>query len=42
MIKWLDGGFDIAVLDTFAFLSYLLAFWVDLLLGLTLCRLPYG
>lgn len=42
MIKWLDSGFDIAVLDTFAFLSYLLAFRVDLLLGLTLCRLPYG
>lgn len=41
-MRWLDSGFDIAFSDAFAFLSYLVAFWVDLTLGLTLCHLSYG
>lgn len=37
-MKCWDSGFDIAVLDTFAFLSHLLGFGIDLTLGLTRCR----
>lgn len=41
-MKYWDSGFDITVLDIFAFIFYLLGFGIDLTLVLTLCGLPPG